>query len=92
MSREKYFQIRERNSEASSVGVVKATSATDKPYFTDAYFNFNEIENAISSHLDESVKVLNVSEYGGTGYVEITVETEAKETIVFDAEETWLYF
>lgn len=78
----KYYNITERNADYPNVGVI-AVENNDFPK--------QKIQDAVMQHLDEYVGDIVVSVID-----ELTLQINGKldngTEIVFDAEETWLYF
>lgn len=88
MNKTKYYQLQERSSEASSIGVVKA----EFDLSTNA--DLEMIKIAIEAHFDEEITNINIAESCTWGNHEISFDfvSDGRETEVIDAIETWLYF
>lgn len=82
--RTKYYQLREREDEANSIGVIKSENGE---------FNLEQIKTALQSHFDDGVSFIKVEEYGIYEEIIISFRLDGREEIeIVDGEQTWLYF
>lgn len=88
MNKTKYYQLQERSSEASSIGVVKAQ------FDLDTNADLEMIKRAIEAHFDEEITSINITKSCTWGNHEISFDfvSNDRETEIIDAVETWLYF
>lgn len=79
----KYYQLRENADSLQSIGVIRVEKGA---------FPTEKIKEAIISHLDEEIEVVNVEidEYDGNLVVKI-FRLDGEENFI-TGEQTWLYF